>query len=506
MSEFVGYRVRIRFGDNHTKYEGKIKSVDQNRLVLIDATREEELLGLPVTLKASKIKDLQLLEEPISIKSSFPSEKNDIHQDVENGSMSSSKSIISEDLSKKGAVSVKSRPEKKNKAKQQKGKRRLIKDGRGENLNVSGSDLAAQFSQDFDFESNLAMFDKEKDFEEFAAMESNRIEDRLVTHNRRKPKEEKLGIHEMVLGENSRRKMKTIVHDGKQKFFTDMLLEIPEASSDELEKVYEIAEKAGVSKSQLVENGGRSICQMIFQLVGGDSRFSSHNLHQIPEIVVLAGSGFRSAIGICTARHLANHNVNVTLYVPNSDTKALGKIAATQLLSYTKTGGNIITAATELPNLRDCPIDVTVDSLEFHGSNASNNEVLNVMGWMSKSNNIISIDGPTGLNRDNGMVLSEDLYIKPRYSIAVGLPTPCLHHDNLSGQLYLADLGIPKQIFSEGSNFDLLLGFGFLIPMRFKAFGLLVFSNPLPFLPTEYLSGTCTEVTTRLSPGVSIGS
>ncbi len=46
-------------------------------------------------------------------------------------------------------------------------------------------------------------------------------------------------------------------------------------------------------------------------------RLTPKNAHQRPNVVVLCGPHFQGAYGVNTARQLATHNVNVTVFVPN---------------------------------------------------------------------------------------------------------------------------------------------------------------------------------------------
>lgn len=46
---------------------------------------------------------------------------------------------------------------------------------------------------------------------------------------------------------------------------------------------------------------------------GGSRRINPRNTHQTPVVVVLVGVGFKGAAAVAVARHLASHNVSVTL-------------------------------------------------------------------------------------------------------------------------------------------------------------------------------------------------
>lgn len=66
-------------------------------------------------------------------------------------------------------------------------------------------------------------------------------------------------------------------------------------------------------------------------------RFTPKNLHQRPTVALLCGPHVQGAQGISCGRHLANHEVEVVLFLPNF-VKMLDSVTS-ELTLFNKTGG-----------------------------------------------------------------------------------------------------------------------------------------------------------------------
>lgn len=72
------------------------------------------------------------------------------------------------------------------------------------------------------------------------------------------------------------------------------------------------------------------------------SRFTPKNLHQRPTVALLCGPHVQGAQGISCGRHLANHEVEVILFLPNF-VKMLDSVTS-ELTLFSKTGGKQVSS------------------------------------------------------------------------------------------------------------------------------------------------------------------
>lgn len=86
-----------------------------------------------------------------------------------------------------------------------------------------------------------------------------------------------------------------------------------------------------------VQNSGK---QLSFFFMS--SRFTPKNLHQRPTVALLCGPHVQGAQGISCGRHLANHEVEVILFLPNF-VKMLDSVTS-ELTLFNKTGGKQVSS------------------------------------------------------------------------------------------------------------------------------------------------------------------
>lgn len=191
------------------------------------------------------------------------------------------------------------------------------------------------------------------------------------------------------------------------------------------------AEKAGLSIHQLIESAGITTCQMALQLVGGELRLNPKNNHQRPEIIVLAGCHKQGLQAICTARHLANHRVKVTLYFPNSSHEL-----QPQVNLFLASGGKLIKSHKDLPSQ---PVDMIIDAMVGHENHQPTPWLPYAVSWANQNKApVLSID-PCIPNSKTDLP-------NIKWAVAMGLP---LIKSPTPGRLYLADLGIPHGVFRD---------------------------------------------------------
>ncbi|CAB4010986.1 enhancer of mRNA-decapping 3-like [Paramuricea clavata] len=207
----------------------------------------------------------------------------------------------------------------------------------------------------------------------------------------------------------------------------------------------------GFSESQRIENAGVCACQMALQLVGGSNRLTRRNAHQVPHVVILAGPNNVGIQAICAARHLANHKVQVTLSVPVKT-----EILVQHLALFFHTGSKLISNVADLPNE---PVDLVIHALfspEEESTNQMSPQLTSVNQWANDNKAPVLLLDPCSRSRMLG--------VESKWSLSFGLPLIDVPSEC---RTYLADLGIPKGIYSAVNiNYTSPFGDKFVIALN----------------------------------------
>lgn len=132
------------------------------------------------------------------------------------------------------------------------------------------------FDDDFDFEKNLALFDKQAVFEQIEKESENGACNQNGRASRSDPK---YRCDENVLQgpKATYRQIKLLNGTAKEdcvnkEYTTDSGLVIPSVSVKVRERLLSLAAKYGFSTERIIEMAGRSASEMVFQLLGGSNR------------------------------------------------------------------------------------------------------------------------------------------------------------------------------------------------------------------------------------------
>lgn len=219
-------------------------------------------------------------------------------------------------------------------------------------------------------------------------------------------------------------------------FFTDSDMSVPAVTSYHMNQMYKTIEESGFSFDQMIENAGRSLAQVALKLLQ----------HKSLKVIVLAGIGRNGAGGICAARHLANHKINV--FVCRSRAYQLSDEVTRQWAVYKLTTGK----EAHVGSLPVGPVGLIIDALvgtKLHGATSGTTALL--VGWANSNGApILSFDVPTGLDASTGR--TEGDFIHATTTLTVGLPKTGLVAGK-TGSLYFADMGIPSPFF-EGIGYE----------------------------------------------------
>ncbi|KAJ8252227.1 hypothetical protein COCON_G00215390 [Conger conger] len=316
-----------------------------------------------------------------------------------------------------------------------------------------GDGMDEGLDKDFDFEGNLALFDKAAVFSEIDTSErrGNGVRSRGTpgerTPSRYRHDENILEAKPIVY-----RQITVPQHSGKE-YCTDSGLVVPSVSYELHKRLLAVAERQGLTLERRLEMTGVCASQMALTLLGGPNRLTPKNVHQRPAVALLCGPHVQGAQGLSCGRHLANHEVEVILFLPNF-VKMLEAIT-NELTLFSKTGGKQVSSVKDLP---DTPVDLVINCLDCH-----ENAFLRDQPWYRAAADwanqnrapVLSIDPP---------VSGQEQAVEAKWSLSLGLPLPLAES---AGRVYLCDIGVPRQVFQEvGIKYHSPFGCKFVIPLH----------------------------------------
>ncbi|KAI9024416.1 YjeF N-terminal domain-containing protein [Phycomyces nitens] len=349
--------------------------------------------------------------------------------------------------------------------------------------------------KEFDFQANLSMFDKKRVFEEIRESDDTAPDTLLVSLNRL-PQKEKSQVKtnllnsEMVLepassslsedrdsDENTGDYLSSDIDDevngtdrrlkkGHAIVTVNGKIPCPPVSNELMDIVEKSAESlSGPGPSEiLVENGGRSACLLALQIIDDQPSKSTYTA------VVLAGNGFIGEYGLAAARHLINRGwkVIVSMFPVSTNSDLL----ESQLSMLSAVGASIV-PSTDLEAL--CiDADLIMDSIfGVHKLNVNLGDPLypSISRTIEWANNhsapIISLRAPSGFSdKMHGFSRS----IHPKCTLCLGVPTTDCVSPSVTGELYMADIGISRGFWKgiDMKTGNIPWGVEFLIPLEYK--------------------------------------
>lgn len=219
------------------------------------------------------------------------------------------------------------------------------------------------------------------------------------------------------------------------RFVTEIGNEVPSVTMEQMIEADRIAvEETGPNLFQMMENAGRSLCQLAIESLGENWKKSN--------IIVLAGTGGNGGGGICAARHLANRGAVVKVCI--TEPERLKEVTAYQLYILKSTNAKIIS----IEELQNENPDLIIDAIIGYSLvGEPKSKSLELIKWASQQLGIIiSLDIPSGINSTTGEAACN--HIKPDITLTLALPKTGLL-PVLTGELYLADIGIPNKVYEK---------------------------------------------------------
>ena len=216
-------------------------------------------------------------------------------------------------------------------------------------------------------------------------------------------------------------------------FVADTGTEILAITTDQMREVDRVAmEETGPNLFQMMENAGRNLALLAIEKLGDGWNKA--------KIVVLAGTGGNGGGGICAARHLANRGANVRLCV--SDVGKLGEVPAFQRHIFLNAGGKEVA----FDELDDSPVSLILDAIIGYSlQSAPYGRPMEMIQWANENDALkLALDVPSGVDSTTGETPGD--FVKTDFTMTLALPKTGLL-PGLSGELHLADIGIPSETY-----------------------------------------------------------
>ena len=194
----------------------------------------------------------------------------------------------------------------------------------------------------------------------------------------------------------------------------------------------------GLSILQMMENAGRILAAHVMALLGAGSPSGAAS----GEVTVLAGSGGNGGGGLCCARHLHNRGIGVS-FVLDRDPAALTGAPRSQLRILQAAGVQSLAPAEAGVAVRRS--SVIVDALMGYGLRGAATgraaELIDLCNLAAAK--VVALDVPSGLDATTGE--AHGPVVRADRTLTLALPKTGLRR--LTGDLYLADIGIPPEVY-----------------------------------------------------------
>ncbi|KAK2589052.1 hypothetical protein KPH14_001889 [Odynerus spinipes] len=307
--------------------------------------------------------------------------------------------------------------------------------------NTFGTPIDQSLNQDFDFEKNLALFNKEAVWQEINSLKPDIVRQ---SENNRGSGGKYRHDENVIVSEPTAFRQIVVPSAGEKEYVTDDGLVIPSITLDLHRQLIGAADRLGISWERRVELLGRAGAEIILQLLGGGHRLNPNNAHQWPTVVALCGPHRSGAAGVNCARQLSSHGVKTIVFVENSEDVFLLQ----ELSLYRLTENKVETKVKNLPSVVDLILVALCDE-------NSPKIVTPVTRWANSNRALILAIEPPSTGTPG---------ILSKFSLVGALP---LSHSLDNGRLYLCNLALPNKVYSDvGITYRSPFGPKFVIPLH----------------------------------------
>ncbi|XP_040581350.1 enhancer of mRNA-decapping protein 3 [Lepeophtheirus salmonis] len=443
-SAWIGRRVSLNCGPLGF-YQGIVKSIQlgESTITIRDVFQNGvSSTQAHVTLRSQDIKNIKVLKSTTECSNSHSSVKDEL-----------SKSVVTVTTTKKPPQTIR------NNNNTSSNHRSFVADNlMARSINNNGSNNSSRYhnlrksrdeecfgnnsfdmDEEFDFEKNLALFDKRMIFNEL----DEKLRSSPKTNN---GDSSKYRNDENVLPSSPPQYRIIKTKNSTSEYVTDSGIMIPSINLENRIRLHESLDNFKISWEKIIELFSRATADIVLQTLGASHRLVPSNTHQIPTAVILCGRGKIGSYGLAIARLLCSHGVKTIVYVPYmySDQPNFNS----ELKLYELFDQQCTLSTKDLPQ-EHSEIDVVINALEsFDTSSEEKHQTWykKACQWVNSKVDprtpIVSIDPPPQQQRGPSFKHSSKITIVPGF-----LPFPFL--DKEGGKLYMVNIGIPDLIFKN---------------------------------------------------------
>lgn len=169
--------------------------------------------------------------------------------------------------------------------------------------------------KEFDFEKNLALFDKQAIWDEIeqkpdVVRQTNHVKKKNFRHDENILDSKPIGLRQIK-----------VKYQCCEEYVTDDGILIPTLTAELRSRILMHAELKGLTWERQCDMLSRGTVEMAMHLIGGARRLSVKNQHQWPKITIVCDELFRnrhSDIGFSVGRQLAAQGLTVVVYLPQT--------------------------------------------------------------------------------------------------------------------------------------------------------------------------------------------
>ncbi len=218
---------------------------------------------------------------------------------------------------------------------------------------------------------------------------------------------------------------------------------IPYLSLEEMIEVDRLmVDHFGIKLVQMMENAGRHLAEL------ARDRFLERDPRG-KKVLILAGSGGNGGGAMASARNLHNWGAQVNLFLTKPADQLTGTISHQAQINQKQ---GIIPDSSDLPPDSYRP-DLIIDGIIGYSlKGAPRGRAADLIEWANAQDRpILALDLPSGLHASTGEVFPPAIKASATMTLALpkkGLKTPAVP---VVGELYLADIGVPPELYSHPS-------------------------------------------------------
>ncbi|KAG2186326.1 hypothetical protein INT43_002764 [Umbelopsis isabellina] len=255
-----------------------------------------------------------------------------------------------------------------------------------------------------------------------------------------------------------------------------------------MKTVYTICdEETGPNTAMITESAGVSAAMMALKAIGGQRRIQPNNHNAAPLIVVLAGNNNHvGSYGLTAARHLLNRGCQVIVCIAANANTCISQRITNQEYLVQLAGGQVVRCVEDLPQKLTTPVDIIIDALlgsqttlaDLRADREAFHIVTTAMDWANDNKApVLSLNFPSGIDPLQGNIKDIPYHlqyawtccvlrflqpitgtpyhvghrIKPKWTLCYGAPICGCSSRNVTGELFLADIGIPKSAWKKAN-------------------------------------------------------